>query len=496
MSIKRRVLSASLWNLAGAGGQQAISFFLFIYLARQLTPADIGLVALAIVCLDILASVSRCGQVEALQRYGNLDDRVTSTSFWILSATGAGSCLLILLLGGAFRSFPDQVTLGNVLLLLAPLSALQAWNGVPEAILKQRLDFRLLTIRTWTATLAGGLLAIYMVHLDLGIYALVGQRLGTAAVRTVMLWALVRWRPPFSFDRVEARRLVKTGFEIMLAGLAGVINVRIADSITGAFLGPQQLGFLRLGWRFADVIIQFAVLPVSGVALSSFSKLRDNPESLRRAYLRLTQFMALGSLPMFFGLGAVADILVPLVFGEKWLPSVGVLQLLGFLILPGTINYFFAPLLVAVGTTGVVLRQSVVQIFVTALLLAVGARWGVEGVLIAHILRASFVSCYNLHAMNKVVGLRPMAVVRMLAPPSMASAVMVGTVWLAKHQLSDAYSGIYLLVLLVLIGATTYGAALLAGDAVGLWKGYVGSAARSLAGAFPKPQSAETGKAA
>jgi hypothetical protein len=142
------------------------------------------------------------------------------------------------------------------------------------------------------------------------------------------------------------------------------------------------------------------------------------------------------------------------------------------------------------------LKQSLVQIFVSAVFLGIGARWGVEGVLIAYLLRGTLVSWYNIHAMNRSVQLRPMSVIRMLGPPSIACGVMVGIVWLAKYQLSDAYSGIHLLALLVFIGAITYGAALLAGDAVGLWKGYVGSAVRSLAGAFPKPRSAETGKAA
>lgn len=496
MNIKRRILSASLWSLLGNGGQQAISFFLFIYLARQLSPVDVGLIALAMVFLDILASVSRCGQVDTLQRYVSLDDRVTSTSFWMLIVAGVASCMSVLLVGCALRAYPDHAALGNVLLLLAPLSALQAWNAVPEAILKQRLDFRSLAIRSWIATVGGGVLAIYMVHLQLGVYALVGQRLGTAAVQTITLWALLRWRPRFTFNRVEAKRLLETGLQIMLAALAGAINVRIAESITGVFLGPQQLGFLRLGWRFFDVIAQLSVLPVSSVALSSLSKLRDNPENLRRAYLRLTQFMALASLPLVFGLGAVADVLVPLVFGGKWLPSVIVLQLLGLLMLPGTINWFFAPLMVAVGKAGVVLRQSVAQVFVSALLIGVGARWGVEGVVVAHILRSNLISWYNLYAIKQAVELRPLSVVRMLLPPTVACVVMVGVVLLAKHELSSSISSLHLLGLLILIGAVTYGMTLVAGDALGLWRGYISGAVQSLAGAFRKRRSVRAGKVA
>lgn len=490
MNLKKRVFSASLWNLAGNSGQQLISFVIFIYLARQLSPADIGLIALAVVFLDILSDVSRCGQVETLQRQADLDGRITSTSFWMLAASGVGCGLLVLLAGVLLRGDPNHEALGNVLLLLAPLSALQAWNATPEAILKHRLDFRVLTVRTWAGTIAGGAVGIYMVHQDMGVYALVGQRLGGAAVRTILLWSLLRWRPRFTFHAREARRLLGTGFEIMLAGLASLINLRIADSITGLFLGPQQLGFLRLGWRFFDVVNLLAVTPVSSVALSSFSKMRDNPENMRRAYLRLTQFIALASLPMLFGLGAVADILVPVVFGAKWQPAVPVLQLLGLLMLPGTINCFFAPLMVAQGSTRVVLKQSVGQVFLSALFLAVGARWGVEGVLVAHILRANLVSWYNLHAMKRAVQVDPISVIRMLAPPCAASVLMVGVVLAAKHGLSQAVSGMPLLALLIAIGAITYPAVLLGGELFGPWKGYVGGALRSLIGAFPKSRAA------
>jgi O-antigen/teichoic acid export membrane protein len=494
MNLKRRVLSASLWSLLGNGGHQLISFVLFIYLARKLSPADVGLLAFALVFVEILASLSRCGQVETLQRYVNLGDRITSTSFWILIVTGAVSCLSILIGGAALHSYPDYDTLGSVLICLAPLSALAAWNAVPEAILKQRLDFRSLTIRTWIATVVGGLLAIYLVHLDLGVYALVGQRLGTTGAQTIMLWTLLRWRPSFVFDRAEAKKLLGIGHHIMLAGLAGVINIRVTDSITGVFLGVHQLGFLKLGWRFFEAITQISVLPVSSVALSSFSKLRDRPENLRRAYLRLTQFMALASLPAVFGLGAVADVFVPVVFGEKWLPTVVVLELLGFLMLPGTINWFFAPFMMAVGATGVVLKQSIIQIFVSAVLVGIGAQWGLEGVVIGHVLRANLMSWYNLYAMNREVGLRPLLVFGALLPPTVACMVTVAVVLMLKHALIATISSLQLLAFLVLIGAVTYVVALLAGEALGFWRGYVGGAVQSLASAFRKPPSVPAGK--
>jgi len=59
--------------------------------------------------------------------------------------------------------------------------------------------------------------------------------------------------------------------------------------------------------------------------------------------------------------------------------------------------------------------------------------------------------------------------------------------------LSQFLSGVPLLALLVLTGACAYGAALFGGDAVGLWKGYVGEALRSLVGTLLKRRSMQTG---
>jgi O-antigen/teichoic acid export membrane protein len=205
--------------------------------------------------------------------------------------------------------------------------------------------------------------------------------------------------------------------------------------------------------------------------------------------------MAIGSLPLFFGLGAVADVFIPLAFGARWLPAVDVLRLLGFLILAGTVNYFFGSVMVAVGQAGVVLRQSVAQIVITAPLLAIGAYWGLEGVLVGHISRAFLVALYNMLAMRRAIGLSPLAIIRTLAPPTLACALMVAAVRLAKAVLAPELAPLPLLIALVAIGGVAYALALLAGDAVGLWRGFVSGAARSLAVALGRKSLITAGRA-
>jgi O-antigen/teichoic acid export membrane protein len=304
---------------------------------------------------------------------------------------------------------------------------------------------------------------------------------------------MVGWKPKAEFDRGEAVRLVRTGAGILFGKLAGNVNKRLVDGITGAVLGLAQLGSFRLGWRFFDFIVQFSVTPLSAVALSTFSTIQHDTEKLKRAYLRLTQFVSLGSFPAFFGLGAVADLAIPTILGDKWQDSIIVMQLLGFVMLGGVVNYFFGSALIAIGRVNVMVRQSTAQIVATAILVLIGAQFGIVGVIVAVIARAALVAVYNMAVLRREIGLAPSDFVRALIPPIVASGLMVAAVRFAMLELQGAMPNFVLLIVLIAIGAAAYGAALVIGDFAGLWRGYLRSAASSVAGAFnrrsasPKP---------
>jgi O-antigen/teichoic acid export membrane protein len=454
------------------------------------SPADVGLVAFAMIMVDVLGYWARIGQVETLQRQAEASDRLISTAFWMLAVAGIAVTGIIALLAEGLGDMWNEPDFGNVLLLLAPICALQALNAVPEAILKRQFRYQSIAIRGWVATIGGGLIGAFLAFKGFGVYALVVQRVSTAALQTVTAWVLFRWRPHFAFDFQDAKMLARTGFGISLAGFSATINARISDGIAGSMLGAAQLGFLRLGWRFFEFIVQFAVNPVANVALTTFSRLQHDLPASRRAYLRLTQFMALASLPMFFGIAAVADVFVPLVLGAKWMNSISVIQLFCLLILAGTVNYFFAPAMIAIGKVGIVVRQSTIQTFGTAVFVFIGAHFGIVGILAATILRAAMVAAYNVVTLKREIGLPILSLLGVLVPPTVACLVMYGTVELAKPVLQGQMNPFVYLVALCAIGAVTYGAVLLLGDFVGLWRGYMRGILGSLSGAIGRRRAA------
>lgn len=486
MSLKASILRGSLWSVAGGAGQQAANFFIFLYLARALDPAAIGLVALAAILVEIVTALAKMGMVEAMQPQAP-DRHLETAILAILGISGVVGALVILMVaGGAWIASYDSIFI-TIIAFLAPITLFQAVNALPEALFRRRLDYRSLALRKWLATLIAGGVAILMVSKGFGVFALVGQRLASEVVSTVLLWGQIGWRPVRSVEFSRARPTLAIGWKVVVASVSGLLNTRIADAITGAFLGPALLGFLRLGWRFRDTLVQLSVQPMSSVALTSLSRLNSDPAARTRAYLRLTQFMAAASLPIFFGLGAVAEPLLRVLLGEKWMGATIVFQALGALMTAGCVNYFFGPVMVAVGRADVVMRQSVAQVLLTLPLMWIGSYAGLVGVLVAHVLRACIAAVYNLTAVRRHAGISIRSTLAAIVPAFIASLLMRLAVD-AALQWAPLSSDVQKLVLGVAVGAISYATLLLLGDLLGIWHGYVRHAVASFGGAWKRPK--------
>lgn len=477
MTLRREAGRSSIWMLAGNAGQQVFGFLVFIYLARILTPADFGTIALAYVVTDTLTQIGRLGQVEALQQRAELSHETASTAFWLLQGMGLLFSVLVVLLAEPAERLFAAPHLADVLYLLAPVCFLQCLGGVHEAWLRRSFGYRALATRTFVAALAGSVVAAALATYGFGLYALAAQRLVVVAVLTALVFVSYRWVPGLHFQRGEARKLLRTGFDVTTATVMNMIGPRIVDGIVGLFLGVVLLGQLRIAWRIVDFINQLTFQPVVSVALSSLSRLQADRDAVRRAFLRFVQISALATIPVFVGLALVADDLFALLLGPQWGAAVPLFRILALVSLAAPVNFFFAPTLIAVGETATVLRQALLQLVLTVGLATLAAQIGLRSVLAAHVLRSYIVAGFNVAALKRHAGLAFSQLFHALLPPTAGAAVMAVAVLGRQLALPglEAWAG---LSCDVVVGALVYAAVLLGGDFAHLWPRHI----RGLAG--------------
>jgi PST family polysaccharide transporter len=213
-------------------------------------------------------------------------------------------------------------------------------------------------------------------------------------------------------------------------------STRSIDLIVGFFLGPAAVGYLRVASKLNDFIVQFMVTPIINVALVSFAKVQDDKESLARMYRRLTQFCGLLTFPAFMGLAVLAPDVTRLVFGEKWIMSGQLMQILCFGSLASTLNYFFKPLMTAIGQQHRLFRITLVQLLLTVVAVAAGSQWSLQAVMVGYVAVSLTVMAINLLQIRQLVGVTLVSTGQAFLPPVVSSCVMAASVLLLHPVLS------------------------------------------------------------
>lgn len=86
--LKNQGLKSSVWNFLSTLTNQLRNFIVTLVLARILTPADFGLVSMAMVLNTILDTFADFGFSNAIIRRKRITEVETSTVFWINVSIG------------------------------------------------------------------------------------------------------------------------------------------------------------------------------------------------------------------------------------------------------------------------------------------------------------------------------------------------------------------------------------------------------------------------
>jgi O-antigen/teichoic acid export membrane protein len=460
MNIFGRAVSGTAWNALSIWGQQAANFVIFIYMARLLSPASFGLIALSLVIVELGCIFSRLGLVEAAIQKTEMSDSEYSGLFLVLLFSGIFTSLAIFTLAPMISRTFGRPELTPIIIYLSPICSLQNLTAVPEAKLEKAFGFKSLTIRTLAGVSVGGIFGVVLAILGFGLYSLVVQRIVTVCTQIFILWLSIKWLPTSTNKRaiLSTFLLVPTGINIMLGNLVNTLNTKTMDLIVGIFMGPSALGLLRIAWKCFEIIIYCTIYPISNVALVTFSTLRESPKALFSAYNRMTQTGSLLVSPILLGLSAIAELFVPLVLGPKWIASVPLVRILGFMAIASSTGPFFFPLMAATGHSRLLLGQVVFQGFLSILFTVILTPFGIDAVVWGQVLRSAVVTLASLAILRYATGLTLSATLHATLPAMVSSLIMWGFVrgFIKFVPLASNYSTVVVLGISIMLGAAVY----------------------------------------
>lgn len=313
--------SASFWAVAGGAGTRGISFLVFLLVARQLTPADMGVMAIAMAFALFMDALNELGMPDQIVRFkGGDSDAFVHSVFWLqlgMSVLGAG--LLVACTPWLVHWYAEpQLTLACGGVALAAI--LTAASLTPLALLRKHMSFRAIAIRNTVATLVGGGVGLVLAYAGHGLLALVMMHVVNALTGLVVAFCSCAWRPAWRHDWRTVHAVCPQAWHSLGTRLVETVTSRVDQLLIGAFFGTTVLGFYALAVRFFDVIFQTICGPIASVLFSFLAEKHDEPVVLRHRYLMALRNLALFAPVVFLMAALVLPELLGLMFGPRWAP--------------------------------------------------------------------------------------------------------------------------------------------------------------------------------
>jgi lipopolysaccharide exporter len=314
------------WITIARVGTELVLLASMVLLARLIPPAAFGMFALAVIVQELAIAVPSEGVGSALVQRRSIEREHLQGGLALSLAIGAVLAVASLLLAVfvVHPVFGDETA--SLVMMTTPFFLVGAISALPLAVLRRRLDFRLLSILELTQSMVRSLSSVALAMVGLDAPALMfGALIGMTSLLVIALIVapvpLPRWRPR------AIRELLPYGGPAAIAAVAWA-GFRNADyAIVGARLGAAQAGFY---WRGYQLAVEYqrkvtAVMTQMGFPVLARTEGMDEMLALRGRMVRLLTVMLFPALVL---LVLLAPTLVPWLFGPAWEPAVLPTQIL------------------------------------------------------------------------------------------------------------------------------------------------------------------------
>ncbi|UYP06686.1 lipopolysaccharide biosynthesis protein [Priestia megaterium] len=445
----------TIWSFFSIVGVQFINILTNVVLARILSPETFGILGMAIVFAGFAFVVQEAGLNSYLIFKKGEIQKVISTTFWlniIFSFILAG---ILHFSSGAIVNFYNNKQVITILNFICIGILVGSIGSTHRALLIKNNQFKDITKIDILAEVVSSIAAILLALYTNGLLAVSAKYVFRPLIQSLLVFNYSRHRIKFKIYIEELKELILYSGNVLGSQLLMYMNNNVDFFLVGRFLGDKILGIYTLAFQWGALARYYLSGAVMRVVFPEVSRQQDDPSKLKGMYLNVISKLAFITLPICFGLALVAHEFIYVLYGEKWMDVVPILQLL---LLAGgisSVSVVGGPVLRGMGRPDLEMKLSVFSfISFTALVLA-GVKHGLLAVAIAECCRVVLIETTRLWLIRKYLGVPVRAVFKQLMP-TVQSLVLMIIVLYGINLLAIEVNVLILFVLKIAIGVAVY----------------------------------------
>ena len=393
VSLKSKAIKGLSWSAFENTSNLGLNFLVGIILARILTPSEFGLIGITTIFIAVSSTIVDSGFSSALIRKKNTNSKDYNTVFYFNLLAGILLYILLFFCAPAIASFFKDPTITSIIRAMGIVLIFGAFGSIQKVILTKQINFKTQSKISIFSSILSGVIGVYMAFNGFGVWSLVLREISRQFFSSILFWIFNKWRPNLEFSIQSFKELFGFGSKLLFTNLLETLYKNIYYLIIGRFFTLFELGQYTRAEQFNSIFSSNLSSIIQRVSFPVFSELQHNDDKLKQAFKEILQGTMLIAFSLMFGLVAVAEPLILVLIGDKWLQSVSYLQIiaLGGMIYP--LHALNIDILMVKGKSDLFLKIEIIKKTIAVIPILLGIFYGIEFMLWGSVI-ISFVSFF------------------------------------------------------------------------------------------------------
>ncbi|MBR9897781.1 MAG: lipopolysaccharide biosynthesis protein [Gammaproteobacteria bacterium] len=401
--VTQKVLKGSVWLFSIRIISNFLGIATTIVVARFLAPEDFGIVAIATTIQIILMSISELSMSHALIYEKNVTKEHLNTAWTMSLIRGVLIFLILGLCSGVLEKFYETPGLKLILIALGCGVLLRSVSSPALVLYQKELNFKQEFLINFFAKIVSFVFSIWIAYEYQTYWALVFGMLLSDFVHCSTSYLLAPYLPKLSVSKF--RSMLSFSGWMTLSNVVNTINWNFDNLFIGKMISEKALGLYKMGNNLALLPSRELTIPLRQLLFPSFSMIKNDANRVFNAYRRSQSLTSFIVIPSGVGLACIAEPLIPMVLGSKWIDAIIVVQVLAIVFAVQSLVTLVNPLAMAFGRTKTLFYRDMLMFGIRLPLVVVAAiYWGLEGIVWARAISAATSILICIALIREIIG--------------------------------------------------------------------------------------------
>lgn len=330
MSLKTKTFSGIKWTTLSTVIINLLQILQLVILSRLLNPTDFGLLAIVTVVMGFVSAFIDMGISNAIIHKQDISHQELSSLYWLNVFTGFLMFLLVSIFAPIVSIFYHEKSLTPLIVLMSTTFIIQSFAQQYNVLWQKELRFREIAKIEVINKFFTLIVTIGFAYFGYGVFSIVYGAIIGSVVQTLLYLklGLKEYKPSFRFKIKDIKKFLGFGLYQMGERTVNYFNYQIDTMLIGKLLGMENLGVYNIAKQLVMRPAQVINPIITRVTFPAMSKIQNDIPKLKEVYLKTINYLSSVNFPIYAFMFVFSKEIVLILFGEKWLEAVPILQIL------------------------------------------------------------------------------------------------------------------------------------------------------------------------